>query len=116
MKRPTLDKARTDWLARLQSDDEVAWITEHNPARLVKIRRGRDAFIANDEKELHCRATFTLATGKGRAGTFRPTEGWIVPVTPELRRESDVEKARDRLRAVVFSRYATPKVSDDVAS
>ena len=114
MKRPTLDKARTEWLAQLPNDSEVAWISEHNPARLVKIRRSRDCFVADDEKEMHCRATFTLATGKGRAGTFRSTEGWIVPVTPDLRRESAVEEARDRLRGVVFSRYATPKVSDDV--
>lgn len=99
MTPPKLGKERREWLAGLKVGDEVAWVSDHFPTQIVRIVQIDGHFVVDDEpaKEGHCRATFTRLTGKERAGTFRPTSGWIVPPTDALRREHSVE---------VFSRYA----------
>lgn len=105
---PKMGKERREWLVGLKVGDEVAWVSDHFPTQIVRIVQVDGHFVVGDEpaKERHCRATFTRLTGKGRAGTFRPTSGWIVPPTDALRREHSVEVARQRLGAVLFSRYA----------
>jgi hypothetical protein len=115
MTPPKLDRAHRAWLTTLRIGDEVAWISRYSPARIVRIVQIDGHFIVDDEpaKERHCRATFTRLTGKGRSGTFRPTTGWIVPVTDDLRKEHAVEVARQRLCAVQFNRSASNAPSSE---
>ena len=115
MTPPKMDKGRREWLAGLKVGDEVAWVSAHFSARIVRLVQVDGYFIVDDElaKESHCRATFTRLTGKGRAGTFRPTSGWIVPVTDDLRKEHSVEVARQRLCAVRFNRFAGDAPPDE---
>lgn len=115
MTPPKLDRAHRAWLTTLRIGDEVAWISRYSPARIVRIVQIDGHFIVDDEpvRESHCRATFTRLTGKGRSGTFRPTSGWIVPVTDVLRREHSVEVARQRLCAVRFNRFAGDAPPDE---
>ena len=112
MKPPKMDKERREWLAGLKVGDEVAWTTEVMPVRIVKIagvsRSEPPDFVVDNEteKNSHCRGKFTQKTGKGRVGTFRPTNGWIVPVTEDHRRSHRVEEARQRLGSISFNRFA----------
>jgi len=109
MTPPKMDKERREWLATLKIGDEVAWVSDGHPALIVRLVQVGGHFVVDDEpaKESHCRATFTRLTGKGRSGTFRPTTGWVVPVTDVLRKEHAVEVARQRLCAVRFNRSAS---------
>lgn len=113
MTPPKLDKERRAWLASLKDGDEVAWVCDYSPALIMKILVGRDYFTGTDEKESHCRATFTKSQGKGRQGArvFRSTSGWIVPVTEELRKEHAVAKYRVQLGRADFS--STGRVDAD---
>ena len=118
MKPPKMDKGRREWLAGLKAGAEVAWVTDTLPVRIVRIvgvARKPPDFVVDDEpvKNGHCRATFTRKTGKGRVGTFRPTRGWIVPVTDELRKEHSVEVVRQRLCAVRFNRFSSDAPPDE---
>jgi len=115
MTPPKVDKERREWLAGLKVGDEVAWVSNGFPARIVRLVQIDGHFVVDDEpaKESHCRATFTRLTGKGRSGTFRPTIGWIVPVADDLRKEHSVEVARQRLCAVRFNRFAGDAPPDE---
>ena len=114
MTPPKMNKRRREWLATLKIGDKVAWVSDR-PALIVQLVQVGGHFIVDDEpaKERHCRATFTRLTGKGRSGTFRPTTGWIVPVTDDLRKEHAVEVARQRLCAVQFNRSASNAPSSE---
>jgi hypothetical protein len=103
---PKNDKARKAWLVSLNDGDEVAWIAGGSGSRRVTIMRARDTFVGRD-------CHFTIATGKGKTGNWRSTEGWIVPLDT-VRQEVRATEARERLERVKWQFWQKQATDEQV--
>lgn len=105
---PKNDKARKAWLASLKDGDEVVWQRQAGAVRVGTISTICDRFSV-------CDRAFTLKAGTAVAGWNSRdghylADGWLLPVTDELRsqaaREVAIKCALNQIRRLDWHDWA----------
>lgn len=112
VKPPKNDKARKAWLASLKDGDEVVWQTQAGTVLVGTVSTFRDRFSV-------CDRAFTLKTGTAAAGWNRQSghylaDGWLVPVTDELRSQAAHACARDQLKRLNWTDWQHKFTSEQI--
>lgn len=98
MSKPTLTKARREWLASLSDGAEVASMGEYGPPRISQVYHQGDAFYECDAG--HGSRSYSRTSGASPANRIGPQDGgarWLVPATDEIRRAARVAEWRRRI-------------------